>query len=197
LDGTKRRKSRSNFFFIFFQISPSWRNFRRVSRALPVGPWSNTHHPAENSLKRLPLRRKLPKLRSSEHSAVLCLNAGQRQYKGYFRGGNRSSQIWLGPRKVVDACRTASISRNSAYAHRRRYPRFRKKWLRAQEAGWDTWWDARCRAWDEALGIWSKPPLMQRLGNTEAMCSRDITNQASLATRTDQAPRIFTQRCSP
>lgn len=47
------------------------------------------------------------------------------------------------------------------------------------------------------LGIWSKPPLMQRLGNTEAMCSRDITNQASLATRTDQAPRIFTQRCSP
>lgn len=152
LDGTKRRKSRSNFFFIFFQFplrGVIFAGFRGLC-LWDLGP--STHHPAENSLKRLPLRRKLPRLRSSEHSAVLCLNAGQRQYKGYFRGGNRSSQIWLGPRKVVDACRTASISRNSAYAHRRRYPRFRKKWLRAQEAGWDTWWDARCRAWDEALG---------------------------------------------
>src|SRR4029077_1342358 len=31
------------------------------------------------------------------------------------------------------------------------------------------------------LGIWSKPPLMQRLGNTEAMCSRHYNQQASLA----------------
>jgi hypothetical protein len=54
--------------------------------------------------------------------------------------------------KVIDACEAARISRNSAYAHRRRYPRFRKKWDRAQEAGWDAYWDARCRAWDEALG---------------------------------------------
>jgi hypothetical protein len=47
--------------------------------------------------------------------------------------------------KVVDACRTAHISRNSAYTHRRRYRRFRKKWDRAQEAGWEARWDA----WDD------------------------------------------------
>src|SRR5262245_31803684 len=47
---------------------------------------------------------------------------------------------------------SSGISRNSAYAHRRRYPRFRKRWDRAQEAGWDGWWDARCRAWDAAHG---------------------------------------------
>ena len=197
MDGTKRRKSRSNFFFIFFQFPLRGVIFAGFG-ALPVGPWSNTHHPAENSLKRLPLLRKLPRICSSEHSAILCLNARQRQYKGYFRGGNRSSQIWLGPRKVVDACRTASISRNSAYVHRRRDTRgFRRSGCeRKRQDGILRGMLGVVRG-TKLLGIWSKPPLMQRLGNTEAMCSRDITNQASLATRTDQAPRIFTQRGSP
>jgi len=53
--------------------------------------------------------------------------------------------------KVVDACRTAGISRNSAYAHRKRYPRFRKRWDKAQDAGWDAWLDARYRSLDEDL----------------------------------------------
>ena len=30
------------------------------------------------------------------------------------------------------------------------------------------------------LGIWSKSPLMQHFGNTEAMCSRHYNQQASL-----------------
>jgi hypothetical protein len=47
--------------------------------------------------------------------------------------------------KVINACKAAGISRNSAYAHRRRYPRFRKRWDRAQEAGWEARWDA----WDD------------------------------------------------
>jgi hypothetical protein len=49
----------------------------------------------------------------------------------------------------MDACKAANISRNSVYAHRRRYPRFRKKFDRAQEVGWDAWWDARFRAADD------------------------------------------------
>src|SRR5262249_25961433 len=48
--------------------------------------------------------------------------------------------------RVIYACQTARISRNSAYAHRRRYSRFRKGWRRAQEAGWNASWNAR---WEE------------------------------------------------
>ena len=51
--------------------------------------------------------------------------------------------------KVADACKAAGISRNSAYAHRRRYSRFRKNWDRAQEAGWDARWRAREEAFEE------------------------------------------------
>ena len=53
--------------------------------------------------------------------------------------------------RVVDACTAAGISRNSAYAHRRRYPRFRNRWIRAVDAAWDAIWDARYREWDDGL----------------------------------------------
>jgi hypothetical protein len=51
--------------------------------------------------------------------------------------------------KVGDACKAANISRNSVYAHRQRYLRFRKRWERAQKLGCDERWDARFRAADD------------------------------------------------
>ena len=50
--------------------------------------------------------------------------------------------------KVVAACKVAGISRNSAYTHYRRYPRFRRKWRRAQEQAWE---QLRREAWAAEL----------------------------------------------
>jgi 6-phosphofructokinase 2 len=51
-------------------------------------------------------------------------------------------------RKVVAACRAANISRNSAYTHYRRFPRFGRKWKRAQEQAWE---QLRREAWAAEL----------------------------------------------
>jgi hypothetical protein len=39
--------------------------------------------------------------------------------------------------KVVEACKAAGISRNSAYTHYRRYGRFRRQWQHAIDQGRD------------------------------------------------------------
>jgi len=47
--------------------------------------------------------------------------------------------------KVVDACRSAGISRNTVYTHRRKYAAFDRQWERAFYRGLDARWCASFR----------------------------------------------------
>jgi len=63
--------------------------------------------------------------------------------------------------KVVDACRSAGISRNSVYTHRRKEAAFRRQWERAFERGLDARFCASIR---EMLRDPAFQRLMQRPG---------------------------------
>ncbi len=71
-----------------------------ISDALPFGrlwygePKRNQHSYRIREVSQPITSRRDSRLRSSEHSAVLCPNAGQNAYQRLFRGGKRSSRRW-------------------------------------------------------------------------------------------------------